>query len=63
MVKENDFTSDEIVQSWEDTRDKFLEIAEKDRPDLYFIFRELLEDDVIITKKKSIDEYFRDKNI
>ena len=63
MVRETDFTSDEVIQSWENTRDKFLEIVEKDRPDLYFIFQELLDDKVIVTKKKSIEEYFRDKNI
>lgn len=63
MVRETDFTSDEVVQSWEDTRSKFLEIVEKDRPDLYFIFQELLDDKVVVTKKKSIEEYFKDKNI
>ena len=61
---EKDFTGEDLIEAWQKTREKFLEIAEKNcSSDINFILKELLKDDIIVPKKKSMEDYWKEKNV
>ncbi len=61
--KKDDFTSEEVLDVYEYTKECFKNAKDKStNAETAYIMRELLKDDIIAPNKKSIEDYFKDKN-